>query len=89
MKKLTLSLMLVAFALAPALQAGEGPDCAKNKATCAEKAACPASAKACSASAQECNASAKACCATASSPKKAYTKNVKHALKGAQLLVMR
>jgi uncharacterized lipoprotein NlpE involved in copper resistance len=74
MKKLTLSLTLVALALVPALQAGEGKETAKNK------SACCAEAKSDCASA----------CATACTAKKAtVTKKVDHSLKGATLLVLK
>lgn len=49
MKKLFLSLMLVAFAVS--VQAGEGKDCPKSACSAEKKAACAADAKACPASA--------------------------------------
>lgn len=38
MKKIILSVTVAAFALMPALQAGEGKACDKDKAACADKA---------------------------------------------------
>ena len=75
MKKLTLSLTLVALALVPALQAGEGKETAKNKSSC------------CTEAKSDC---ASACATACSSAKKAtVAKKVDHSLKGATLLVLK
>jgi hypothetical protein len=74
MKKLMLSLTLVAFALAPALQAGEGKESTKNKSAC------------CAEAKSDC---ASACATACSAKKTTVTKKVDHSLKGATLLVQK
>ena len=71
MKKLTLSLTVAAFALVPALQAGE--NCAK---ACADKA-----------KGASCSEQAKSSCATACAKSVAMKKAAKAGSKGAILLV--
>lgn len=73
MKKIILSMTVAAFALVPALQAGEGKACNKDKAACADKAKASCAAKA-------------ACCPTKAGISK---KLAKADLKGATLLVQR
>lgn len=85
MKKLIICLTVAAFALVPALQAGE--ECAKNKAACADKAkgtSCSDKAKGAS-----CSEEAKSGCASACAKSVALKKAVKAGTKGATLLVQR
>ena len=65
MKKLVLSLTVVAFALGSVLQAGEVPSCGKNAAGCpaADKAACCEKQKAAGAEKTTCPARDQAACA--------------------------
>lgn len=90
MKKLIVSLTLVAFALVPALQAGEGKDSAKNKTASADKtktAECADTAKLASTDKDK---SAQTACATACCEKNNLTKKtVKPAEKGGMLLAKR
>lgn len=90
MKKLIVVLMLVAFALAPAVQAGEGKDSAKSKAKTAnadkaKTAECADAAK------SDCaDKSAQTACATACCEKNNLTKKTaKPAEKGGMLLAKR
>ena len=74
MKKLILSLTVAAFALVPALQAGE--NCAKACADKAKGASCSEQAKS-------------SCCASACAKSAALKKAAKPGSKGAMLLVQR
>ena len=90
MKKLIVSLTLVAFALVPAVQAGEGKDSAKSKTASADKAKTAECADAAKLACAGKNKSAQTACATACCEKNDLTKKtVRPAVKGGMLLARR
>ena len=90
MKKLIVSLTLAAFALVPAVQAGEGKDSAKTETASANKAKTAECADAATLASTDKNKSAQSACATACCEKDNFTKKtVKPAEKGGMLLARR
>ena len=94
MKKTILSLVLVAFAFAPALQAGDGKESPQSKAGCPMQAAtCPMQKVSCSSESAKCE-KPKSCCteeckAGCGAKKARVAKKTNLSVKGAQLLVQR
>lgn len=90
MKKLIVSLTLVAFVLVPVVQAGEGKDSTKSKGNSADKAKTAECTEAAKLSSANQDKSAQTACATACCEKNTLTKKaVKPAEKGGMLLAKR
>ena len=90
MKKLIVSLTLVAFALVPAVQAGESKDSARNKTASADKAKTAECADAAKLTSTDKNKSAQTACAADCCDKNNLTKKtVKPAEKGGMVLARR